>query len=425
MRVNRAILILLFLTLIFMALNWYARKKLPGSYAAQLSYNELYLDRDVLHIKKAQSNGEELVIQLAGDTKHLASNLSKSHFTDSSSLSFTAMDSGQVFWIKQQGRIDSIHFSINFSGANAYKAAGNSQANSFELNSSSLVFTEGKLINHYDWAFDFANNNTGQQKRELIVYLSDSIGIHPNDPGLEKLKKIYAHLMPIVQPNLGVPADSVSSKTPLELLDLLKARKVKVWCGNISMLLGAMTSAAGLSTRLISTEGYGSFSYPVHAFNEVYLSEYGAWIYTDLTNGVAFIETDDKPLNTIQLNRILRSGISTGNINAITVKDSLQSVSIDSLPAVFKTYFAAPQRFRFYYPGYLREQNDLSAGGRIKKFIRPTVNFAFYSEDGHYGAADFWFRAISGYLLAGAVFVGLFLLGIKLGSISKKKRKDP
>jgi hypothetical protein len=424
MRLNRVILILLLFTLVAAALNWYARKKLPDSYSTQLSYNELYLDREVLHIKRAQGDGKKLVLVLDGNINGLLSNLSPAHFTDSSTLIFTARDSAKLFWIKQNERIDTTYFSVNFAGTNAYKAAGNSLGSNFELNSSSLVLSERKLSGHQDWAFDFAYQNIGQQKRSMIMYLSDSIGIHGDEPGVEKLKKIYAHLMPIIQPNLGVPADSVSNKTPLELLALLKARQVKVWCGNISMLLGAMTSAAGLSTRLISTEGHGSFSYPVHAFNEVYLPEYGTWTYSDLTNGVAFIETDHKPLNTIQLNRILQSGINTSNIEAVTVKDSLQLLSIDSFPPIFKTYFAAPQRFRFYYPQYLREQNDFFIGSRIKKFIRPTYNYAFYSEDGHHSNGGFWLRAISGYLLIGALFLGLFVLGIKLGSFRKAKRNE-
>ncbi|MCG2618183.1 transglutaminase-like domain-containing protein [Terrimonas sp. NA20] len=422
MRLNRVIVILLLSTLILTALNWYARKKLPDSYAVQLSYNELYLDQEVLHIKSAQSSEQNLVMELAGDTAGLSSNLSPSHFTDNSTLSFTPNDHEQLFWIKQKGRIDSIHFSVNFSGVSAYKAAGNSLGSNFELNSSSLVFSEARLSSHHDWAFDFAYIKP--QKREMLVYLADSVGIDADDQGLEILRKIYAHLMPVVQPNLGVPADSVSGKTPLELLGLLKARKVKVWCGNISTLLGAMTDAAGLSTRLISTEGYGSFSYPVHAFNEVYLPEYGSWAYTDPTNGIAFIGTADKPLNTIGLNRILRSGISTEHLNAVTFKDSIRSLSLDSFPAIFKSYFAAPQRFRFYYPRYLQEQSDLSVGSRIRKFLRPSYNFAFYSDDVHYGTGSFWLRAITGYLLIGAVFIGLFLLGVKLGSIGKTKRSD-
>lgn len=424
MRAKRVILPLLIFTLLAAALNWYARKKLPDSYALQLSYNALYLDKDVLHIKKAEGNSEQLMIQLDGEITNISSNITKPHFTDSSTLVFKANDAGNQFWIKQGARIDSIHFSVDFTGTNSYKAAGNSITNNFELNSRDLVFSTTKLASHRDWAFGFTQQDQGQEQEEMLNYLRDSIGVANTEPGTEKLRKIFAHLMPIVQPNLGVPADSLAVKPPLELLRLLKTGKIKVWCGNLSILLGAMTNAAGLSTRLISTEGYGSFSYPVHSFNEVYLPEYGSWTYTDLTNGIAYIETIGKPLNTIQLNSILRSGINTVNVNAVSVRDSLRKISIDSLAPVFKNYFAAPQRFRFYYPQYLEEQDKFSPGSRIRKFIRPTYNYAFYSEDGEYGSVSFWIRAISGYLLIGAIFTGLFIFGMIMGGAGKAKKKS-
>lgn len=420
MRAKRVILPLIIVTLLAAALNWYARKKMPDSYARQLSYNALYLDKDVLHIKKAESNAEQLMIQLDGDISNISSNITRQHFADSSTLVFKANDAGNQFWIKQDGRIDTIRFSITFTGTNSYKAAGNNITDNFELNSQDLIFSNATLSSHRDWAFGFTQQNAAQEKEAIRTYLRDSIGVADTDPGTEKLRKIFAHLMPIVQPNLGIPADSLAGKTPLELIRLLKTGNIKVWCGNLSMILGAMTNAAGLSTRLISTEGSGSFSYPVHAFNEVYLPEYGGWSYTDLTNGVAYIETRSKPLNTIQLNHILRSGINTDNVHAVTIRDSVRSISIDSLAPVFKSYLAAPQRFRFYYPQYLEEQHQSSPGSRIKKLIRPTFNYAFYSEDGEYGSGSFWLRAISGYLLIGTLFSVFFVGGVLMGGGRRK-----
>ncbi|HTE27833.1 transglutaminase-like domain-containing protein [Flavitalea sp.] len=386
------------------------RKKLPDSYALQLSYNELYLDAEALRIKDAQSDEDKLIIHLGGLTRNLATNIPQSHFSDSSTLVFNAKDSARLFWIKQDGFSDSAQLSITYSPTAIYLAAGNSEKSNFEINSSSLIFSDARLTSHKLWAFDFFHNGNYTGKSEepvmkLTDYLRDSIGIVHADPGLTRLQKIFSHLWPFVRANMGVPADSLNGKAPLELISLLKTGKVKVWCGNISSLLGAMTNAAGLSTRLVTTEGYESFAYPVHSFNEVFLPEYGTWIYTDLTNGVAYLETAGKPLNTVQLNRVLRSGIEKFKVEAITFRDSIQHTDIDSLPVLFKGYFAAPQRFRFYYPQYLREQNLHSIWNRVKRFVKPSYNYAYYSEDNHYASTSFWLRSLSGYLLILMIFV--------------------
>ena len=412
MRTSRIIIILLLFTLVLVAFNWYVRKNLPDSYALQLSYNELYLDPEALRIKSAQSDENKLVIKLGGLTGNLSTNIPQPHFSDSSTIVFNTQDGGRLFWIKQDGSSDSTRFSITFTQKETYQSAGNKEKSKFEINSSSLIFSDAKLTDHKLWAFDFSYAREADRERiELTDYLRDSVGILNSDPSLIRLQKIFYHLLPFVQPNLGVPADSVSGKPPLELITLLKSHRVKVWCGNMSTLLGAMTTAAGLPTRLVTTEGYESFTYPVHTFNEVFLPEYRSWIYTDLTTGVAYLEAAGKPLNTVQLNRVLRSGINKINIKAITVRDTIQHIEIDSLPIVFKSYFAAPQRFYFYYPQYLREQNLHSFWNRIKRFVNPSYNFAYYSEDNHYASTGFWLRSLSGYLAILIIIIDIIALG--------------
>ncbi|MHA4843540.1 transglutaminase-like domain-containing protein [Flavitalea antarctica] len=415
MRTVRIQFILLLITLVLALLNWYARKQLPDSYALQLSYNELYLDPGSLRIKSAKSEENKLAIQLGGSVHKLSSNIPPKNFSDSNSLNFSSVDTGRVFWLHQYGSVDSFRFSINFAPEQLYRSFGNAAKGNFEINSSSLVFSDASLIDHAEWAYDFKNlKQEAQEDKDLQEYLKDSIGIRDSDPGLARLEKIFFHLLPVTSPNLGVPADSVNSKQPLELVGLLKRHRVKVWCGNLSTLLGAMTSAAGLPTRLVTTEGYHSFTYPVHSFNEVYLPEYRLWIYTDLTSGVVYLKTNDRLLNTVEINRMLRAGISGADVKAVTGRDSIDNTPIDSLPPYFTSYFAAPQRFRFYYPRYLREQNLHSPWIRIKRFLQPAYNFAYYSEENHYAANGFWFRSLTGYLLILAIIISVVYFGASI-----------
>jgi hypothetical protein len=405
-------LILLLLTLVLVGLNWYARKKIPDSYALQLSYNELYLDPGTLRIKSAESNENNLIIQLGGVVHKLTTNVPGTSFSDSSTLVFDSRDTGRLFWLKQQGSIDSVQFSINFAPEQIYQSAGNAGKSNFEINSSSLVFSDAKLMDHQQWAYQFSSDRkSDKEDKQLSDYLRDTVGILDSDPGVTRLEKIFSHLLPITNPNLGVPADSVTGKEPLELISLLKSQRVKVWCGNLSNLLGAMTSAAGLPTRLVTTEGYGSFTYPVHSFNEIYLPEYRSWIYTDLTSGIAYLESAGKLLNTVGLNRILRAGVSGAQVHAATGRDNIQKTSIDSLPPYFKSYFGAPQRFRFYYPEYLQQQNLHSMWNRAKKIVMPAYNFAYYSEENHFASNGFWFRSLTGYLLILAIILNVLMVG--------------
>jgi hypothetical protein len=175
-----------------------------------------------------------------------------------------------------------------------------------------------------------------------------------------------------------------------------------------------LASAAGLSARLVTTEGYETFGYPAHSFNEVFLPEYRTWIYTDLTFGIVYLKAAGKPFNIVQTNRLLRLGIKQMDVEAMVVRDKTERTNIDKLPIRFKEYFAAPQRFRFYYPHYLNEQKQLSFFDRIRRFTKPSYNFAYYSEDNHYGSSGFLLRAISGYLAILSVVLTVIVTGLVL-----------
>src|SRR5688500_6848454 len=135
MRTRYIIPLLLFFTLVLGAFNWYVRKKMPDSYALQLSYHQLYLDPESLRIKDAQSNEDKLTLQLAGLTRNLVTYIPQTRFSDSSTLVFKAQDSGRLFWIKQDGVSDSIFFSITYTPKDIYQLAGKNEKSEFEINS--------------------------------------------------------------------------------------------------------------------------------------------------------------------------------------------------------------------------------------------------------------------------------------------------
>ncbi len=382
-----------------LALHWFVRKELPESYAHQLSYNEIYLDSTNLRISNVKNNDTTLFIELRGLLEGMTTNLPSDYFVNASTLRFTGHDSGERYWIRQKSRIDSVNISVNYTSGKKYLEAGNSSRGNFEINTSSLPFSEADLVSHHSWAFDFGYSREPETEQVwLREYLQDTIKIHPDDATPVKLQKIYAHLWPLVQPALGVPADSLTGQPASRIILLLKSGDIKVWCGNLSSLLGALTHAAGIDTRLVTTEGYQSFSFPVHSFNEVYFPEFGVWVYTDLTHGIPYLMGNNGPINTVQLNRLFRSALGQADIEKLISVNADGPDSTVRVPETFKSYFAPPQRFRYYHPEYLGGQNDRGLLKKIKSILRPTYNFSYYSDDIHHVPWPYWLRFITGYL---------------------------
>jgi len=414
------IFVLIFCAVVLLSWNWYLRKKVPQSFAEQLSYNELYLDPQAIRIQSARTEEGKFLIQLAGDIQNMSTNIPPTNFQAKSTIALTPDDNGRQYWIKQDQNKDSIFFSINYTPDIVYKTAGSSQAGKFELRSSTLLFADTKLNGSKTWAFDFMPQpEAAGEKAKLERYLRDSMRILNTDAGVVKLEKIFSHLRPFVQPNLGVPHDSIGGKTPLEVLALLKQGRIHVWCGNLSSLAGAMTAAAGLPSRLITTEGYETFTYPVHSFNEVFLPEYRSWVYCDLTNDIAYIKVAGKPLNTLQLHRLIRSGIEGTNLKAFRGNDTAQTVDTADFSDGFKSYLTAPQQFRYYYPRYLDQQNLHSVMTRIQRLFRPRHNYAYYSDNNHYFSIAFWLVVITQYMAISLLIISAFLIYRKL---SQRKR---
>lgn len=404
-----AIILILF-TLLTGFGNWYMRRVVNDSYYVQLSYNQLYTDPSSVRLKNAEQEGDKLIIELAGTTTGMSSNLDKNNISNNGSFTFSSADTGRIFWIKPANQPDSIRFSIDYSSETSRRLASRIGGNTYEIRSSSLNYADSKLYDTKTWSYDFSRGQDTDNLVEIKKYIKDSIGINGTETSLEKIQKIFAHVMPFVRMNLGIPADSVSGMSPINLLSCMKTKKVKVWCEDLTRVLGFLATQAGLPSRIVTTEGYDKFSFAVHSFNEIFLPEKNRWIYSDLTNGIAYVSNNKDQLNIIDIHRLARLHTRDTSLKALYYDSSLHETGFDKIAAIADKWFNSPHRFRFYFSKYLEQAERKDKINRVRKIFDPHLNYAFYNEDNHYSSSSFFLRKISTYLLLVIVLVDIFFL---------------
>jgi hypothetical protein len=352
--------------------NWYARKRLADSYSVQYAYNQLYLNEKSLYINSLHTNQQEqLVIEFNKKLNKAVGNCLQMKAGDNK-LVINAKDADVKWWLLFP-KMDTARFTIVYANTAIYQSAGNSVTTNFSLKTKIPFYNNPVVVNQV-WHYGYDKDLSETEKKTAQRYLADSFGIEKNDNSYKKIEKIFAHLFPYVKNTIGIPHHSVENMQTMTIVEQMKKKQIKLWCGNYTRMLGFFAAQAGLEVRTITTETDKAVSFDVHSFNEIFIPEEGKWCFTDLMNGVAYINSVAGVLNTVDINQLLLKGVQDNNIKALCFKNSTADTCTfgNNLPAGILHYFAGTQQFRFYFSNYLRYQKVQGKLQRIKNFIIPT-----------------------------------------------------
>lgn len=402
----------LFLLIVFFV-NLFFRKgaSKPDSYAALLSYNQLYWDKDKIHIKSIHTADDSIEVSLEGKILNQPKNIFRI-FSGNTLIAELQTPEKRIKFKPRPGNIDKISITANGSGDSVsmsvdytpdslYRKQGFSKGVVYEI-IPNTPDDPARLYTVRDWALDYWGDDTANTAAETRRMLKDSIRIGANESSTEKILKIARFILQRTAGREGTPTDELSALHPLHQLRCVQDGKSKIWCGNFSSIFSFLASSAGLPVRLVSCGlDNGQYTNGVHVFCEVYLKEEQSWVYVDLTAKNILVSYNKKWLNAIDIQRLLKYNIQDSNWVAWHYeKDSIYETPYFRVADLSRYYFHPGNTFMFYYGDFLKKMTPKNLWSRMIKFFYARPYYALYSDDFRLPNYDFYLRIFTNYLLA-------------------------
>ncbi len=399
---NRPFLWLLLLILI----NFYLRKLtgIPDAYSDTLNYNQLYFDKDKIHIRDTRMLKDEIEIVFEGK------------FPSEKSVAFSLIDDrGQIkngtgnrvlihsktgglhnYQIVFDGLPDTIGFDIDFDKDSAREGL----MADYEITTNNVMGSAG-LLGIRDWAIDYWGPDTLGVFEDTRRILSDSLFIRSSDTDAEKILKIGKFILDRTGKMDGKPDDALSKMHPDKQLRQVQSGKSKIWCGNYAAIFSWLATSAGLPVRLVACGlKDGSEQTGIHVFCETFIREQGQWAYVDLTARNILVRYHNKWLNAIDIQRLSRYGTKDPEWTAFHYSgDSISKWPYALVATLTDHYFHNNSFFHFYFAGYFRNQFPPNIFSRIKKFLYTGYYYGVYSDNLRARNNLFYLRLLTNYLL--------------------------
>lgn len=390
MKLRPRFFVLTMALLVIGIIAFYCRKKLPGAYASYPSYNALYHTRDGLHITGIHrlSQGYVEIIFEGADIRAV------NHFE--------VYEKG----VKVMDTLAPILRIRPGNGLKDYGVMVNSR-DSFTMemempviNIPSLPLMPGRLENPSIWCMYDTLSPSEAHSEEIKHYLDDSMQIRLSETSEVRVKKIARYILSVTSGKFGSPAAFMAQLTPLEQLQCVQTGRSKLLCGGYSDIFSFFSNKAGIPCRNIEAGGpAGDLSYPPHVVNEVWLKEYGCWAYVDLTDGIVFAKKGGHFLNTVDLQRLLRSHIMDTSYKTIHYEgDSLVSMPFERASFAAIRSFDQNTLFLFYYGRYRRLATPKGMIQKIRSLLSAEAYYAAYSDNYSPVNDRYYLRLCSGYL---------------------------
>jgi hypothetical protein len=369
---------------------FYCRKKLAGAYASYPSYNALYHIRDGLHISSIHRLSKGYVEVVFEGANIRAAN----HFE---------------VYEKGERVMDMLAPNLRIQpgkGLKVYEIVINSR-DSFTMevempviNIPSLPLMQDRLEDPSIWCMYDTLSPGEAHSGEIRRYLEDSMQIRPFESSEVRVKKIARYILSVTSGKYGSPAAFMAHLTPVEQLQYVQAGRSRLLCGGYSDIFSFFSNKAGIPCRYIEAGGPADeLSYAPHVVNEVWLKEPGCWAYVDLTDGIVFAKKGGHFLNTVDLQRLLRSHIMDTSYKALHYEgDSLISVPFERTSFAAIRSFDQNTHFLFYYGRYRRLAAPDGLMQKIKSLLSAQAYYAAYSDSYSPANDRYYLRLCSGYI---------------------------
>lgn len=422
----KRVVLLLAVFFFLLAINFFARKRLPYSYSKALSYNQLYFLDEQTRITRIYTQNDSITFEFKGESIKDA-NLFEL-FLDSSLLSrktsryltimpaigrksyMLSINGGRKYSID----IDYPPFEPN---PDAYQPA----ELSFEVSSHDILISDINLTRFSEWRDDIFWKEETLDKTVVDKYLTDSIKIFNTDKTSDKVIKIARYIIQATLSHAGAPSKKIEELNPIQQLDEFRSGRSNLWCGNYAYLFTFFATKAGVPVRTVACEGGlpGMKTGVTHVFNEVFLSEENSWAYVDLTMQNIFVKKDEQFLNAIQIHSLFKlTGKIPANFTATCFsKDTVEIRPYNDVSYLTKYYFHNSNEFHYLYSNYFIASLSGNALERFTKFFYSKPYYAVYSDNISFENYQFYCRLFSNYMLA--LFTLLCIISICIKGIRK------
>lgn len=384
------------------------------SYADQLGYNQLYMIKEQLKISQLNENKDHSVtvafsgkgVRKENDFKVYLDNrlLSSSR---GPSLTFHPVAGTKKYAIRLNDVKNDIVIDLSYSPDSIFKKAGRNMSGGCEFVNVNIPVEQEHIYSLNDWAWHYDKFNSDEKL--AASYLKDSIKILPGDSTMTRVVKIARFILERTKGMDGTPSDSIELLSPIEQLQYIHAGRSKIWCGIYASIFTYFACRAGVPTRIIECGDFRmNISSGVHVFNEVYIEEYGRWLYLDLLAKTIFVKKGEQYLNVADIHRLLKYSIDDEDLVATYFNgDSIVQMPFNQAASTASYYFHSNNTFSYYFGEYLNTQTPRNLWERGKKALYSKPYYALYGDNISGGRSQFVFRLVTSYAL-------MFSLGLCL-----------
>jgi hypothetical protein len=403
---RKGFILFLVLSILIFVLNFIARKKMDYSYADTLSYYQLYVVKEQLRISEVTENKDhsvtfafsgkgvrkENVFKVYEGEKLLAS-------SSSQKLTLNPLPGSKKYFIKLNDITDNIAVELTYTPDSVFKNIGNSLSGGCELTNVSIPVVQGPLYGIDDWAWH--PEKYEDEENEGLRYIKDSMNITQADPAMMRVVKIAQFVLQRTNGMDGTPVDSATRISPIKQLKCAQAGKSKIWCGIYTNIFSYFACKAGVPARIIQCGNSRlNISSGVHVFNEVYIEEYGQWLYVDLLAKTVFVKKGEQYLNVADIHRLLKYNINDSDLVAGYFNgDSIVKKPFNQVASTARYYFNPNNTFSFYFGDCLNIQGPKNLFERGKKAFYTEPYYALYGDNIVSGKSQFIFRIVTTYAL--------------------------
>ena len=423
---RKGFILFLTLSLLSFILNYVARKEMKYSYADQLGYNQLYMVKEQLKISQLNENKDHSVtvafsgkgVRKENDYKvYLDNRLLTS--SRGPNLTFHPVAGINKYLIRLNDVKNDIVIDLSYSPDSIFKKAGNKMSGGCEFVDVNIPIEQGSIYSLNDWAWHYDKFNSDEKL--AAGYLKDSIKILPGDSTMARVVKIARFILERTKGMDGTPSDSIELLSPIEQLQYIHAGRSKIWCGIYASIFTYFACRAGVPTRIIECGDFRmNISSGIHVFNEVYIEEYGRWLYLDLLAKTIFVKKGGQYLNVADIHRLLKYSIDDEDLSATYFNgDSIVQMPFNQVALTASYYFHANNTFSYYFGDYLNIQTPRNLLERGKKALYSKPYYALYGDNISSGRSQFVFRLVTNYALM--FFSGVCLL-FGVGAYYRKRK---
>lgn len=322
------------------------------SYKEILNQKQLYTVKEDLQISRFNYNGNDsLIIFLNREETNTVWQITTDSnwpYNSSGNPKLKLLEGKHEYAIK---KINDDHVSfklgLNYVTEKTYQAVGKKRVSDVELLYSSLTLGDTQIKSKDFWKQ--ASPLTTEREITDVKSSLKQIGVLSGESDISNIKKIANFILGELQSKQGTPGDVMDTLSPLKKMDYALKNKSKVWCGDLAEIFSLYANTAGITTRLVCTEGDANgIPKSGHSFNECYIPELNQWVFVDLTSGIVLVENKHgNYLNAIDFYNAHLLHSFDLNITKFE-NDSLCQTNYQANNSFYKDYFNRETYFVFY-----------------------------------------------------------------------------